>query len=368
MIVSSKYKNRKSIKNKKTSSSVSFRDFESASTFNLLINDSVETESDGKSLRPSCLSELVGREKEKEILRNMIESSKVRNTVLDHILLYGPPGLGKTSIAYVLSKEMNSKIVVINGNSVDKVGELASVLTSLSKGDILFIDEIHRLKPTLEEVLYPAMDDRVVDIIVGKGPTSKVIKLSLEEFTLIGATTLPAKLSAPLRDRFGVILKIDYYSDNEIEQVILQKSKILSMAIEDDEALKLLASRSRMTPRIAIRLLKMVRDFSLSDTLHKNVRNGQILLTKEMVSKVLDTLSIYENGLDQTDVLILEALHSYYPGSIGLRTLSSILGEDPGTIEAVNEPFLLRLGYIVKTSKGRSISELGIRYLESIKK
>lgn len=305
-----------------------------------------------ESLRPQYLEGIIGRKSEKSLIKKMIASAKTRNDSIDHILFYGPPGLGKTTFASVISREMGVNIIITNGAVIDKVGDLAAILTSLNDRDILFIDEIHRLRPVIEEVLYPAMEDRVVDVLIGKGPSAKTLRLELEKFTLIGATTQLSKISAPLRDRFGTIIRLDYYDEDDLVQILNQKAKILNTNIDRGAALTI-ANRARMTPRLAIRLLKIARDFASAE--------DSTIINENIVQDMLSVLKIYDYGLNQIDLAILKAL-SQHSGQkpLGLKTLAAISGEDMITIETVHEPFLIKLGYIVKTNQGRQITERGL--------
>lgn len=302
-----------------------------------------------KNLRPKSFSEYIGQDILKEKMSIFIEAAKRRKGCVDHILLYGPPGLGKTTLAGVIATEMGVNLRITSGPILDKAGDLAAILTSLEENDILFIDEIHRLNTSVEEILYPAMEDGEIDIIIGKGPTARSIRIELPQFTLIGATTKAGLLSAPLRDRFGVTHRMDYYSDEDLTSIIIRGGNLLGIDIYEDGAREI-ALRSRGTPRIANRLLKRVRDYSEIKS------NGKI--TFDVARKALDILGIDKLGLDELDREIIEAIiQNYGGGPVGIETLALMLGEDKRTLEEVYEPYLVKIGYIKRTSRGRVITE-----------
>ncbi len=323
-------------------------------TTNMNTNDQVEKKVEN-SLRPKSFKEVIGRRNEIDTLKVMIGAAKSRGDVLDHIIFHGPPGLGKTSIANVVATEMGVPIYVTSGPAIERQGDLASILTSIEDRGILFIDEIHRLNKTVEEILYPAMEDRAIDLVIGKGPSAKTLRLELGRFTMIGATTRIGKLSSPLRDRFGATFRFDFYSLAEISEIIMQKAKVLGIKIEESVADKI-SQRSRCTPRIAIRILKRLRDFA-------EVHNKG-MLTMDILIKGFELLNIDELGLDYLDRKILNVLITNYKGGpVGLSTIAASISEEVETIEDVCEPFLLREGLIKRTPRGRTATEKAYRHL-----
>jgi len=305
------------------------------------------------SLRPSNLDEIIGRELEKKNIQIMIDSAKKRKKALDHVLFHGPPGLGKTSFAHVIAKEMGVPIHITNGSVLDKAGDLAAILTSLEDNSILFIDEIHRLRLQIEEILYPAMEDSVLDIVIGKGPNARTLRLDLPKFTIIGATTKLSMISGPLRDRFGMSFRLDFYTDNELKQLVMQKARMLNVSIEEQAALEI-AKRSRMTARIAIRILKRVRDMSIVE--------GKEYIDILTAKKALGLLEIDDNGLDILDRNIIKVIIEHFSNRpVGLSTLAASLSEEPETLETVYEPFLIKKGLLKRTPKGRVVTDNALR-------
>ncbi len=308
------------------------------------------------SLRPSSLQEYVGQQRTKESLGILLEAAQQRADVLDHILFCGPPGLGKTTLATIIAGEMQVHIKSTAGPAVERPGDLAAILTNLQQGDVLFIDEIHRLSHVIEEILYPAMEDFQLDIIIGQGPSARTIKLDLPRFTLVGATTRAGLLTSPLRDRFGVIIHLDFYTEAELQTIVERSANLLRVSIDTDGAAEV-AKRSRGTPRIANRLLKRVRDYA-------QVRADGVI-TQEVASEALQLLEVDAVGLDKMDrQLLLTIIDKFGGGPVGLETLSAAINEEKATIEDVYEPFLLQSGYIQRTPRGRTATELAYRHLQ----
>ena len=318
------------------------------------VKDEIE-ETQELSLRPKFLNEYIGQDKVKENMKICIEAAKKREQPLDHVLLYGPPGLGKTTLANILANEMNTNIKVTSGPAIEKPGDLAAILTTLSENDVLFIDEIHRMNRNVEEILYPALEDFTLDIIIGKGSSARSIRLDLPKFTLVGATTRVGSLSTPLRDRFGIINRLELYNTEDLDTIVRRSADILGLTISKEASLEV-AKRSRGTPRIANRLLKRVADFGLV------LGDGNITL--DIARLALNKLEIDNLGLDNTDKKILESIiYNYKGGPVGIETLTATIGEESGTIEDVYEPYLMQIGFIARTPRGRIATPLAYEHL-----
>ena len=326
----------------------------------IITSDLLEEDSDEMTIRPQSLGEYIGQTDVKENMNIFIKSALIRKKPLDHVLLYGPPGLGKTTLAYIIANELGSNVKTASGPSIEKSGDLAAILSTLEENDVLFIDEIHRIPRFIEEILYPAMEDFCLDIVVGSEGSTRNIRINLPPFTLVGATTRAGDLSAPLRDRFGIISKLNYYTEEELFQIVKRTSRVLKMDIDDDAALEL-AKRSRGTPRVANRLFKRVRDFALVA--------GSNTITLEIIKDALKRLKVDGLGLDDTDYhLLMAIIERFNGGPVGLDALASSIGEESSTIEDVYEPYLLQIGLLKRTSRGRMVTDLAYHHLNIAKK
>ena len=326
----------------------------------IITSDLLKEDSDEMTIRPQSLKEYIGQTDVKENMNIFIKSALIRKKPLDHVLLYGPPGLGKTTLAYIIANELGSNVKTASGPSIEKSGDLAAILSTLEENDVLFIDEIHRIPRFIEEILYPAMEDFCLDIVVGSEGSTRNIRINLPPFTLVGATTRAGDLSAPLRDRFGIIAKLNYYTEEELYNIVKRTSRVLKMEIEDDAALEL-AKRSRGTPRVANRLFKRVRDFALVA--------GSNTITLEIIKDALKRLKVDGLGLDDTDYhLLISIIERFNGGPVGLDALASSIGEESSTIEDVYEPYLLQIGLLKRTSRGRMVTDLAYHHLNIEKK
>ena len=326
----------------------------------IITSDLLEEDSDEMTIRPQSLGEYIGQTDVKENMNIFIKSALIRKKPLDHVLLYGPPGLGKTTLAYIIANELGSNVKTASGPSIEKSGDLAAILSTLEENDVLFIDEIHRIPRFIEEILYPAMEDFCLDIVVGSEGSTRNIRINLPPFTLVGATTRAGDLSAPLRDRFGIISKLNYYTEDELYKIVKRTSRVLKMDIDDDAALEL-AKRSRGTPRVANRLFKRVRDFALVA--------GSNTITLEIIKDALKRLKVDGLGLDDTDYhLLIAIIERFNGGPVGLDALASSIGEESSTIEDVYEPYLLQIGLLKRTSRGRMVTDLAYHHLNIAKK
>lgn len=326
---------------------------------NILDVEELETDNFEATLRPQTLNDYIGQEEIKSNLKVFIEAAKMRNEALDHVLLYGPPGLGKTTLAHIIANELGSNIKTASGPSLEKSGDLAAVLSAIEPGDVLFIDEIHRMPKFVEEILYPAMEDFELDIIIGADGKSRSIKIDLPPFTLVGATTRAGDLSSPLRDRFGIVSKLNYYKDEELQQIVKRTGRVLNMEIDDDAALEI-AKRCRKTPRVANRLFKRVRDFALVE--------GTGKIDYDITVDSLSRLQVDEYGLDQIDIEYLTALiNKFNGGPVGVETIATAIGEEVTTIEDVVEPFLLQEGFIKRTQRGRMATDKAYCHLKIVR-